>query len=127
MSFFDEDDPFDSIVREFFGTPTRGRRRETIIRGEEEDRNIDFIESDDKVYLVFELLGYDEDDMDVIVNGKELEIKAKKKNNGNMQDYLMQKLRQGIFFKRSLPGFINLKKFSYTMKNGVLEVIFEKK
>ena len=56
MGFFD-DDPFDDIVREFFGgSPVRGRKRQNVIKNEEDDRVIDFIEERDKVYLIFELL-----------------------------------------------------------------------
>lgn len=71
MSFFD-DNPFDSIVREFFGeNPRRGYRRRNIIRGEDEEQVIDLIESDDKVYLIFELSGYNEEDIFVEVNKKQ--------------------------------------------------------
>ena len=127
MGFFD-DDPFDDIIREFFGhSPLeRRKRRETIIRGEEDDRNIDFVESKDRVYLIFELPGYNEKDVVVAVKGKELEISAKNRNIEDVQEYLMEKLQRGMFFKRTLPNFINAKKFSHTMRNGVLEIVFEK-
>jgi HSP20 family molecular chaperone IbpA len=128
MSLFD-DDPFEDIVRQFFGqgVPAKRRDRETVIDGEEEDRVIDFVEGIDKVYLVFELPGYGERDVVVVVKGKELEIKAQKKNGEKMQDYLMQKLHRGIFVKKNLPDFINSKKFSHTMRNGILEVAFGKR
>ena len=129
MSFFDEDDdPFDNIFRDFFGQQVGNRkRRETIIRGEEEDRVIDFIEDDEKVYLVFELPGFNEKDISVSVNNKQLEIKAKKREVENIQEYLMQKLHQGLMIQKTLPNFINSKKFSHTMRNGILEVAFSKK
>lgn len=129
MSFFDDnDDPFDSIVREFFGgSPMRrGGRREQFIRGEDEDRTIDFIEDDDYVYLIFELLGFNEKDVSVIIKGKELEITAQKSNEENMQEYFNQKLRQGLVLKKQLPNFVSLKNFSHTMRNGILEIIFTK-
>jgi HSP20 family molecular chaperone IbpA len=128
MSIFN-DDPFEDIVRRFFGhnSLTEERNRKSVIEGEEEDRVIDFIESDDKVYLVFELPGYSKGDIIVVIKGKELEIRAQKKNGEKMQDYLMQKLHKGIFVKKNLPDFVNPKKFSHTMKNGILEVIFDRK
>lgn len=129
MGFFDEDDPFDSIIREFFGGRQGDPRKhkETIIRGEEEDRNIDFIESDEMIFLVFELPGYNEKDVVVMVKGKELEVSARKNNKEEIQDYLTEKLRRGMAFRRNLPNSVNPKKFSHTMRNGVLEIIFEKK
>ncbi len=133
MSFFDDDDSFESIVREFFGKSSfeNGKRRSTIIEGEEEDRNIDFVEDDEHIYLVFELSGYGEKDVSVVVKGNQLEIKARKREETcdveRVQPYLNQKLCQGIFIKKTLPKFINSKKFKHTIKNGVLEVVFSKK
>ena len=128
MNFFGDDDPFDSIVREFFGGSSinGSRKREKFIRGEDEDRNIDFVEDEDYTYLVFELPGFNEKDISVTVKGRELEINAIKSNNENMQDYLHQKLKQGLFLKKQLPNFINTKNFSHTMRNGILEIIFIK-
>lgn len=127
MSFFD-DDPFDRIVREFFGeSPIRERHKEEIIHGEEEDRITDFIEDKEKIYIIFELPGYDEKDVLVKIKGKEMEIIARKKSNEGVQSYLAQKLNQGIFIKKILPKFINSKNFSYKLKNGILEITFNKK
>jgi HSP20 family molecular chaperone IbpA len=128
MGFFDDNDPFNSIVREFFGDlPIRRNGiRQKFIMGEDEDRTIDFVEDENNIYLVFELPGYHEKDISVIVKGKELEITAHKSNGENIQDYLHQKLRQGLHLKKQLPNFVNPKDFSYTMKNGVLEMIFIK-
>jgi len=130
MGFFEEnDDPFDSIVREFFGGAPINRRtsrRRNFVEGEEDDRNIDYIEDDSYVYLVFELPGYNEKDVLVSVNGKELEIEANKRSIEEVRDYLHQKLRQGIKIKKKLPGVINPKKFTKTLRNGVLEIIFLK-
>ncbi|MBI2452357.1 Hsp20/alpha crystallin family protein [Candidatus Pacearchaeota archaeon] len=131
MGIFNDDfgeDPFESIMRDFFGHGfgrKRGRRG-TIIRGEEEDRNIDFIETKEKVFIVFELPGFDEKDVSVGVDKRELEIRAKKSDGEKMQSYLLQKLKGGIHFRRKLPDFINPKKFDYTMRNGILEITFEK-
>lgn len=127
MGFFD-DDPFEDILREFFDhSPSERRmRRRTIIKGEEEERNIDFVESEDKAYLVFELPGYSEKEVIVFLKGNELEITAKKENGEGMQSYLNEKLKGGIHFNRILPKFINAKKFNKSMKNGVLEIVFEK-
>jgi len=130
-NFFGED-PFESIIRDFFGkSSVSNGRRNTIIKGEEEDRNIDFIEDNNYIYLVFELNGYNEQDVSVLVKGKDLEIKAKKSEEicdlEKVQSYLNQKLCKGIFIKKILPKFINPKKFKYNLKNGVLEIIFSKK
>lgn len=138
MGFFDDDDmndPFQNIFREFFGSAEgpyrKGRKNysEEIIEGEEEDRIIDFVESEDYVYLVFELPGYDEKDISVSVKGRDLEIKATKKNCDieKIQNYLSQKLCRGIFIKKILPNALETKGFKHTVRNGILEVVFSKK
>ncbi len=125
MGFFD-DDQFEDIVREFFGDFPVRRRREQFINGEEEDRSTDYVEDDKKIYLVFELAGYEEGDVSIVVRGNELEINAQKLNGEEIRDYLHQKLRSGMSIKKELPRIINQKKFSHTMKNGILEVVFDK-
>ncbi|MBU0760787.1 MAG: Hsp20 family protein [Nanoarchaeota archaeon] len=128
MSFFD-DDPFESIVKEFFGNSSarRKQQREDFIQGEDEDRVIDFVQDKEKLYLVFELPGYSEKEVAIVVSNKELNITAKKIKLEGIQSYLSKKLTRGVRIKKILPGFVNLKNFSHTMKNGVLEIVFNKK
>ncbi len=127
MGFFDEDDTFDSIVREFFGgSPVRKSRREQFIKGEDEDRIIDFIEDERKVYLVFELYGFNEKDVSVKITGMNLEISAKKSNKEDMQNYLNQKLRKGILIKKRLPNIVDIESMQHYFNNGVLEIILNK-
>ncbi len=125
MDFFD--DPFDSIIREFFGEPSfRKARKEDFIIGEEEDRTIDFIEDDNKIYLIFELPGFEEKDISVAIKGRKLEIVAKKVDKEGIPNYLHQKLKRGFVIQKTLPARANTKKMSYTVNNGVLEITFEK-
>ena len=68
---FDDDffnDPFENLIRDFFrGSSLEQRRRsQRFIKGEEEDRVIDFVEDGKKLYLVFELPGFDEKDVGFI-------------------------------------------------------------
>jgi HSP20 family protein len=129
MSLFD-DDPFEEIVREFFGGSSPNRiqsHHNQVIKGEDEDRKIDFVEDDKKIYLIFELPGYNEQDISVSVKGKELVINASKSQTENIQRYLTSKLKQGSQIKKTLPKFINPKKFNNTIRNGVLEVVFNKR
>ena len=96
MNFFD-DDGFDSIVDEFFGRRGHGtdrRKKSAFIRGEDEERVIDFIEDDDNVYLIFELPGFNEKDVAVVVKGKSIEISAQKKSIDKVRDYLAEKLEE---------------------------------
>lgn len=131
MSPFDDDifgnDPFENIVREFFGETPKRKYEKRFVQGEEEERVIDFIEGDGKAYFIFELPGYTEDDIFVNVSGKIIEITAKKKNTAEAKEYLSQKLKNGIRYKRTLPDSVNPKKFKYTQKNGILEVLFDRK
>jgi len=126
---FGDDDFFNEIERAFFGQPARARRTSSgnVLQGEREERVIDYIEEDKTVYFVFELAGYSEEDIDVVVNEKELEISAIKKSFENIQDYLSSKLGKGIYFRKSIPDKVKTKKFNWTFKNGILEVKFKKK
>ncbi len=128
MNFFNNNDPFEKIIREVFGqNPSREEYKEEIIQGEEEDRLIDFIEYRNKIYLIFELPGFDKEDILVSIKGRELEIKTKKIIKENTQNYLSQKLKKEILIRKNLPKIINSKKFSYNVKNGILEITFDKK
>jgi len=132
MSFFNDNDPFENIVREFFGqspASERGRRKtERVIEGEREEREIDFVETKNKTFLVFELPGYDKKDILITFKGKHIEISAEKKSSdkGEIQSYLSQKLGRGILIQKELPKFIKTKNFEYTVKNGILEISFNK-
>ncbi len=127
MSFFD-DDPFESIMKEFFGEDPRAKNyKESFMENEEDERIIDYVETDKNVFLIFELPGYSKEDIIIKIIGKEIEISAKKKNFENVQGYLSQKLRSGFRIKKILPKIADQKKFNYTFKNGILEVMFEKK
>ena len=130
MGFFEDNDHFENIVRELFGGGASriGRDNyEEIIESEKEERVIDFIQDENYIYLIFELPGYDEKDISISIKSRELEIIAKKRKIGEVQNYLIQKLNNGLFIKKNLPNFIKTKNFKHTIKNGVLEIIFVKK
>ena len=130
MGFFEDNDQFENIVRELFGGGASriGRDNyEEIIESEKEERVIDFIQDENYIYLIFELPGYDERDISISIKSRELEIIAKKRKMGEVQNYLIQKLNNGLFIKKNLPNFIKTKNFKHTIKNGVLEIIFVKK
>lgn len=124
MNFFD-DDSFEDIVNEFF----RGSRAmpQKSIQNEQEERIIDFIETEKKIFVIFELSGYSEEDVELIVNKKYIEIIVRKKNFENIQDYLIKKLKKEVLIKKSLPDLVKIKNFKHTFKNGVLEIMFNKK
>ena len=129
MNWFN-DDPFEEILREFFGeSPKSKRYRTRTLVSEEDERIIDFSEDEENVYFVFEFPGYELEDIDVIVRNGFLIVNASKKqiDLGDIQEYLVEKLKQGISIRKKLPSFINQKNFSKTMKNGVLELKFKKK
>ena len=130
MGFFEDNDQFEDIVREFLGGGNSRIRRsnyEEIIGSEREERVIDFIEDEDYIYLIFEFPGYNEKDVSVSIKGRELEIVVKKKSIGEIQNYLIEKLNNGLFIKKKLPDFIRTKNFKHTVKNGILEIVFIKK
>lgn len=124
--FDDESDPFDSIFQEFFGRGRGGIKR-NFVRGEGEERVIDLLEEGKKIYLIFEVPGYEEEDLQINIKGRVLEITIKKKDTEGIKEYLAQKLSTGIRMSRNLPESINTKDYDYTIKNGVLEIVFNKK
>lgn len=135
MGFFD-DDPFEDLVREFFGGRNRPNSGQVgsskgFIEGEEEDRNIDFIDGENLIYVIFEIPGYGEKDVVVLVKGNCLEVNIGKKDRvcdvENVQSYLTRKLCNGIKIRKTLPKSVNPKNFKYSVKNGILEIVFSKK
>jgi HSP20 family protein len=131
MGFFDdENDPFEDIVREFFGSP--GSRKvsrssgNSMISGEYEERNIDFVETDNYFYVVFELPGYEREDVSVEIKGENLIVNAEKKLSERVADYMAQKLSNGVHIAKPIPKFIKNKKYDTTFSNGVLEVRFKR-
>lgn len=124
---FFTNDPFDDIVRQFFGN-TAGVRRRQVRRNayEDEEQELGFIETDDKVYVTLELPGYTEKDILLKVKGKELEVSAHKQSLEGVKEYLQRKLEEGLTIVRTLPPATNTKKWTHTFKNGILEVAFDK-
>ncbi|HKL23810.1 MAG TPA: Hsp20/alpha crystallin family protein, partial [Candidatus Nanoarchaeia archaeon] len=130
MAFFG-DDPFDEIVREFFGRDlsqqANPQQNGGFIRGEKEERNIDYVEDEKYVYLIFEIPGFSEKDVSVNISGKTIEINTTKSDEAKMQDYLAGKLRKGTQIRKTLPEKVKTKNFQQTIKNGILELTFHKK
>ncbi|MBI2631910.1 Hsp20/alpha crystallin family protein [Candidatus Pacearchaeota archaeon] len=127
MADWFNDDPFDGIFEEFFGRGRPGfKRREKFIVGEDEERTVDVIEVGDKAYLIFELPGFDEEDVSINTKGKTIEISIEKKNVDGIKEYLAQKLASGLKYARKLPDSISPKNFSYSLKNGILEIKFDR-
>ncbi|MEJ2267736.1 MAG: Hsp20/alpha crystallin family protein [Nanoarchaeota archaeon] len=125
MGLFDDD--FDEIVREFFGgVPSRRISQRKVISGEDEERNIDFVETNKNYFVVFELPGYSKEDIDVQIKGHEILITAHKKVSEKVEKYMANRLNQGIKIIKTLPKQIKTKKFEYNFKNGVLEIKFRK-
>jgi HSP20 family molecular chaperone IbpA len=126
MDFFDEE-PFDSIFKEFFNTNIpQQKRKDLFAEGEEEDRFIDFIALPKEIFLIVELPGYKEEDIGVSFENRKIVIKAQKINTEKVQSYLTTKLASGVEIRRSLPPFIKDKKLNHTFKNGILEIRFNK-
>lgn len=132
MGFFDEnsDDPFDEVIRQFFGdqarVSTRTSKKNRIIESEEDERMIDFIEYDKDAYVIFDLPGYRKEDVRVLIESDEIEVIARRKTSESVPNYLSNRLNSGIELKKPLPKNLKKKKHSWTFNNGVLEVKFEK-
>lgn len=131
MGFFD-DDPFEDIMKEFFGgTTASGNTRKIsdnseMISGEDEERNIDFIETPNQFFVVFELPGYDKEDVKLEIKNNKIIVNARKKPTERVQDYLSEKLSSGVRIMKQMPGFIKIKKYDFSFSNGILEVKFKK-
>ncbi len=119
-------DPFDSIVKQFFGESPIRQKRQSRQR-EDEEQELDLIETDGAYYIIIEVPGYTKDDINVQVKDKRLEIKATKENGEEMVDYLQDKLQKGMFIRQNLPPYISAKDFTLSCTNGILEIKFLKK
>ena len=126
MSFF-EDDPFEDIVNQFFGNHARVRRRPRSRITEDEGQNTQFIEEETYIYFIMELPGYSEKDINLSIKDNVLIISAKTSQKSDAQDYLAQKLKEGIIIQQQVPKDVGTKSLSKTFRNGVLEVTFIKR
>ncbi len=124
MSF--NNDPFEDIVNQFFGNSARVRRSRSKRNVEEEEQNTQFIEEENYVYLIIELPGYSEKDINISIDDDTINVSAKTKQVV-AQDYLAQKQKEGITIEQIIPENIKTKNFKKTFKNGILEVTFEKR
>ena len=126
MSFFD-DDPFEDIMKNFFGQDTRYRQRNNeVISGEQDERMIDFIDTDKEAFLIFELPGYRKEDVKVEVTKSDIRVIARRKVGESVADYLAHKLSNGVELVKPLPKFLSKKKYELNFSNGVLELRFRK-
>lgn len=124
---FLNDDPFEEILRNFFGDErVIAPKEKNFISGEAEDRNIDFIETENNIFILFELPGYTKEDITIDINGDNLVIFAKRKSSNKIEDNLINKLRAGIVINKILPKMIKFKKYNSSMINGILELTFKK-
>ena len=112
-------DPFESMIRDIFGSQ-RGRR--TRVQ-EEEEEELTLIELKGSSYIILELPGYKEHEVLVHVKDRKLEIVAQKKDTSGTADYLAPKLAQGFKLVRTLPVSLG-KKWKHTYLNGILEICF---
>ena len=125
MSFFD-DDPFEDFVNQFFNRSSSSQSSNGMISGEQDERTIDFIETDKDVFIIFELPGYNKEDVLVEITKGDIEVIAKKKVGESVADYLSHKLSSGVELRKPLPKFLQKKKYELNFKNGVLELRFKK-
>jgi HSP20 family molecular chaperone IbpA len=126
------DDFFDEIEKAFFGStggiPGRARTSSygDVVRGEKEERVIDYIEDKDEVFFIFELPGFNEEDVGVSVKGDSLKIDVLKKNFSEVKPYLKSKLSEDVSYTKKIPVKVK-KDFEKSFNNGILEVRFKRK
>ncbi|MEK6894014.1 MAG: Hsp20/alpha crystallin family protein [Nanoarchaeota archaeon] len=126
MSFFDDHDPFEDIVNQFFGGNNIRRRPVRKLR-ESEEESSEFIEEKNNVYFITELPGYNEEDIEIKLKDDFMVITAKTNKESQNQDYMAQKHKEGITLREKIPEGIKNKDFKKTFRNGILEVTFNKK
>ena len=126
MSFFDDNDPIEEIMNRFFNQDTRYSQNNEVISSEQDERMIDFVETNKEFFLVFELPGYRKEDIKINISKNEIEVIAKRKVEESVPEYLSHKLSRGIQIKKPLLKKLSKKKYDWTFKNGVLEVRFKK-
>lgn len=123
------DDFFDEIEKAFFGNSYSRPRTSSsgnVVQGEREERIIDYIEEEEEIYFVFELPGFREKDVNVLLKGNTLNVEVSKKDFSGVRPYLKEKLSQKISFSKEIPVKVE-KNFEKNFKNGILEVKFKRK
>jgi len=125
MSFFD-DDPFEDFVNQFFNRSSGYQNDNEVISGEQDERMIDFIDTDKDVFIVFELPGFSKEDVKVDILKTEIHVVARKKVGESVANYLAHKLGNGVELRKPLPKSLNNKKPQLNFKNGMLELRFKK-
>jgi len=119
------DDPFERLAREFFGGSSSSE--EEFIQTEQEVKSLDLIEGKDKVYLIFEFAGFKESEVDVDISREEIKVTTSRKILEGEDEYISQKLATTKSIHKKLPSIVKTKNYSKTFRNGVLEIVFDKK
>jgi len=119
------DDPFERLAREFFGGSSNAG--EEFIQTEQEVKSLDLIEGKDKVYLIFEFAGFKESEVHVEISRDEIIVTTSRKILEGEDEYISEKLATTKSIRKKLPGIIKTKKYAKTFRNGVLEIVFDKK
>jgi len=119
------DDPFERLAREFFGGSSSSE--DEFIQTEQEVKSLDLIEGKDKVYLIFEFPGFKESEVQVEISRDEIIVTTSRKVLEGEDEYISQKLAATKSIRKKLPEIIKTKKYSKTFRNGVLEIVFDKK
>ncbi|MBT3642803.1 Hsp20/alpha crystallin family protein [archaeon] len=119
------DDPFERLAREFFGG--NNSSDDEFIQTEQEVKSLDLIEGKDHVYLIFEFPGFKESEVNVEISRDEIIIVTSRKGLEGEEEYISQKLAATNPIRKKLPSIIKTKNYSKTFRNGVLEIVFDKK
>ncbi|ELZ75175.1 hsp20-type molecular chaperone [Haloferax larsenii JCM 13917] len=118
--------PFDDI-EELFERMSRSFEETGLARMQ--DISLDVVEADGDIEVVADLPGYEKDDIDVTVRGRQLTISAEREDSTDVDDeHYVRRERRHRSVSRSvtLPAEVKRDEVSASYHNGVLTVTLPK-
>ncbi|KTG29697.1 archaeal heat shock protein Hsp14 [Haloferax profundi] len=118
--------PFDEIEDLF---DRMGRSFEDSGLARFQDISLDVVESDDTIEVVADLPGFEKDDLDVSVRGRQLSIAAEREASTEAEEetYVRrERSHRSVSRSVTLPAEIERENVSATYRNGVLTITLPK-
>ncbi|KAB1192495.1 Hsp20 family protein [Haloferax sp. MBLA0076] len=118
--------PFDEIEDLF---DRMGRSFEDSGLARFQDISLDVVESDDVIEVVADLPGFEKDDLDVSVRGRQLSIAAEHETSAEAEEenYVRrERSHRSVSRSVTLPAEIEREAVSATYRNGVLTITLPK-
>lgn len=112
MGFFDDNDPFESMIERMFGGNSNFADERSYTKQTNYSQK-NFIETKKYFYFVLDLS-----------NLKKINLEIKQ--SSQTKEFFIEISGDGNVFQYAIPKNMAKKKFEWNFKNGILEVVFKK-